>query len=478
MKPVKPHTYTGCPSGMFQVYDICRSRIGKFLVTLLLFAFIFGVYYSNFNAQCLHNDDLYKAITPQGLSVHHPNEQSRIPIRQFIKPDVKKLNPRILSDDMVFKNNLSPDNITAFRIPILAMGPKRNTLVLFTEHRLSSAHDLAAKHISYKYSKDGGVSWSRLHTIFHSSDNGNIYLGSAIVDRITQEMFLIFTICMGPCPKHYNNASNIWTNYVVTSKDDGLTWSPPRNISDQIGSWMYCGGPGLGIQKMRDPYKHRLISCGHTEPLSVSGVFCLTSDDHGNTWKLSGTMYAMPYNQTRLVVAEDEKVYKKGSFIPDECSLVELPNGDVRVNIRNQGKYYCNCSFAVTSTDGCETLPVKSVTMNEDLSDPTVSTSIGIFNDSVLLFTHPNNVSDRMNLNLRWSYDFGVSWSEGFVVWPLAAWYSSLVTYSSYRDGGSMIFVAYEKGREGKSFNEKTQLWKKPIHQGISVAAIDLYGAI
>ena len=80
------------------------------------------------------------------------------------------------------------------------------------------------------------------------------------------------------------------------------------------------------MQKKQPPHIGRLIACGHTEPLSVDGVFCLFSDDSGDSWILGESVLGIPFGQKKV----------DGDYLPDEATTVELPNGDLMVNARNQ----------------------------------------------------------------------------------------------------------------------------------------------
>ena len=92
------------------------------------------------------------------------------------------------------------------------------------------------------------------------------------------------------------------------------------------GAFQYRGGPSLGVQKKHPPHIGRLIACGHTEPLSVDGIFCLFSDDSGDSWILGEPVLGIPFGQKKV----------DGDYLPDEATTVELPNGDLMVNARNQ----------------------------------------------------------------------------------------------------------------------------------------------
>lgn len=361
----------------------------------------------------------------------------------------REINPVVVYDVMVMKNEL-PETVHEYRIPILAIGPLENTLVMFAEARLGSSSDYASKNIVYRYSTDKGFTWSEFGTLFESKFSGNVFNGNAVIDYETRTMFFIFNFCPLPC------INKVYANYITESKDDGKTWSVPRNISSMISSFMYDGGPSLGIQKKHEPHKGRLIACGHTEPLSRDGHFCIYSDDHGKTWTKGQPVFGIPYNESKHT----------GDFLPDETTIVELPNGDVMANARNQYHFHCRCRFTLISRDGGETFDRRLIRMNEELLDSAVAAGLAIYNEEVLLFTNPNSTTVREQLTLKWSKDYGYTWNEGIMIWPMGAGYSSIAAYPSYDPNSekTRVYVAYERS------------YSIPGISSLNVAVIDLYG--
>lgn len=67
-------------------------------------------------------------------------------------------------------------------------------------------------------------------------------LGVVLVDEITSTIFIFYQVC-----GHYVQC-NISTQYYIKSMDDGITWTQPYNVSKQIGTKVFAGGPGYGIQ--------------------------------------------------------------------------------------------------------------------------------------------------------------------------------------------------------------------------------------
>ena len=70
-------------------------------------------------------------------------------------------------------------------------------------------------------------------------------LGVVLVDNETKTIFVFFTVCA-----HYYQC-NVSSQFYIKSYDDGLTWTQPYNVSQQIGTKMFAGGPGYGFQVSR-----------------------------------------------------------------------------------------------------------------------------------------------------------------------------------------------------------------------------------
>ena len=106
------------------------------------------------------------------------------------------------------------------------------------------------------------------------------------------------------------------------SNDDGLHWSLP--VAVDLGPWTgTLMGPGNGILLGRHSASvssGRLMMCGASGYVGNMKMRALIwfSDDHGATWVQSNTSDAF--------------------MGMEECQLVELSNGTVVINMRNENK--------------------------------------------------------------------------------------------------------------------------------------------
>ncbi len=141
------------------------------------------------------------------------------------------------------------------------------------------------------------------------------------------------------------NTSYLW---MVTSDDDGKTWSDPVDITPQVKEdWcLFFGtGPGVGIQLHAGEHKERLVVPIYTANKNVGGSqssAVIYSDDNGETWELGESPQKVKNN-------DRETMNSSGSMFT-ESQVVQLNNGDVLLFMRNT--YGGNKVQMATSKDG------------------------------------------------------------------------------------------------------------------------------
>ncbi len=283
------------------------------------------------------------------------------------------------------------DGYHTYRIPSLLV-TQRGTILAFCEGRKDGPGDHGNLDLVVKRSVDGGQTWSAQEVVYEQGGDQPITIGN-------------------PCPVIDQQSGTIWLPFcrnndavlVTSSNDDGQTWSAPRDITKDVKqpTWgWYATGPGVGIQMRSPKYAHRLvIPCDHRERvdgrwIKMSHVFF--SDDGGTSWQLGGTV--APHT--------------------DECQVVELPDGELLINMRNYWQREGNHperggKRAVSrSSDGGQTW--SELQFDETLIEPVcqaglIRYSIPNGNDW-LVFTNPASTTRRARLTLRLSDDEGKHW--------------------------------------------------------------------
>ncbi|XP_038580924.1 sialidase-1 [Micropterus salmoides] len=358
----------------------------------------------------------------------------------------EQIEPLLYEEQLLWVSG-TQGQVSTYRIPLLTFTPS-GSLLAFAEGRKSSSSDFGAKFIAMRRSEDKGATWSPTTFIVDDGTQADgLNLGSVVVDEEVRSVILIYSICFHLYQCYPSSTM------MVESRDDGRSWSQPRNLSVQLGVKNFAPGPGFGIQKRYNPAKGRLVVCGHGT-LEGDGVFCILSDDHGHNWYNGAALKSIPYNQKKRPL----------DFNPDECQPVEMTDGSIVINVRNQNNYHCRCRVVVRSRDGGLSLPIDDLYFDYTLVDPVVAAG-ALQKDGVLYFTNPSNEQHRVNLTLRWSVTDGVSWEDKAVqIWSGPSGYSSMTSLDSDPpEDRKYIFVIYEKGH-------------KDYYETVSFAKIHLFG--
>ena len=305
-----------------------------------------------------------------------------------------------------------------YRIPSLVT-TNNGTLLAFVAGRMHRT-DYTPNLIYLRRSVDYGASWSPAVAILFDPANRTEFGGQPIVDESTGAIHYLYNAA-----NSHIKCSACKLN-IITSKDDGQTWSAPR-LANTTGPANATWGGGLasGITLRSGPYAGRLIAalrhdCGCGD---LRTSFLVFSDDHGETWTGGQQMVLLPQFG--------------GGWT--ECQAAELQNGSVLMTSRN---FYGTSSgqgprLFARSDDGGATWAA-NWSAGADLVDPYCEASLVSDTDRGILYFGNPSAKSRSNFSIHTSTDGGRSWPKSVVVYPGGAAYSDLALST---DGKALSFV-------------------------------------
>ncbi|MCU0374289.1 MAG: glycoside hydrolase [Chitinophagaceae bacterium] len=311
-------------------------------------------------------------------------------------------------NSFVFKNGESGYN--CFRIPAIVKTTKGN-LLAFAEGRKKGCGDTGYIDLVLKRSADGGKTWGNLQVVW--TDSGNTCGNPApVVDKQSGDIILLSTWNLGEDEEWEIIAGKSKSSrriFVIRSANEGLNWTAPVEITSNVknDNWTwYATGPVNGIQLNDARFKNRLIiPCDHIEAGSKKYFsHVIYSDDGGYNWKLGGT------TPTDLV---------------NECTVAELPNGRLLLNMRNYGNQ--RVRQTALSLDGG--LSWSALQPDSALIEPVCQASLlGFYykKQFILAFSNPADAKIRKQLTLKLSYNAGKTWLFEQILHSGPAAYSNL----------------------------------------------------
>jgi len=333
-------------------------------------------------------------------------------IFSFIQCDSSKDIPENLDFKVLFDSQESSE-IACYRIPVLAT-TVNGDLIAAADQRVPSCGDLRSNsniNIVIRRSEDNGDSWSEMKVIVDYPLGESASDPSMIVDRMTEEVFMFY---------NYMDLINSKGEYrlkVISSKNEGKSWSSPTDITSQItkGDWdndFKFITSGKGVQTQSGQLLHTLVNLD-------KGLHVFSSKDHGQSWFLIDTPI----------------------FPGDESKIVELDNGQWMINSRVNK---AGLRYVHTSIDKGNTWISRP---DSSLIDPSCNASLlnysptqNKIDGSVLLFSNAKTIDSRSNLTIQVSYDQGNTWAHSKTIYPGKAAYSSLTS-----TGNDEIALFFEK---------------------------------
>lgn len=334
------------------------------------------------------------------------------------------------------------DGYSIFHCPALLI-TKKGTVLAFAEGRYGQGKDHDEMDLVYRRSTDGGKSWENskiLVPFTRGKPTSNI---TPIADK-NGTVHLIYQI-------GYSNV------FYIKSTDEGKNWSKAKDITYAFDAFkneydwkVVAPGPGHAIQlrsgRLLVPawlcIPNKNIPGGDHRPSCVVTVY---SDDNGNTWKRGS------------IIANNGDIASNNPsdsiFNPSESVLIELADGKVMINMRNESM--ANRRAVAISPDGATSW--SRPFFDNELFEPVCQSSMVRFSGGPedktrILFANPdsrnNSISTRKsqkayrpreNITVRMSYDEGKTWPVTKVLHEKGSGYSDLQV-----DSKGTIYALYE----------------------------------
>lgn len=206
-----------------------------------------------------------------------------------------------------------------FRIPAI-LKTHNGTLIAVSDRRkfnqIDIPHDID---IVIRRSFDGGKTWTGTQFVIEGYGYGHGYGDAALVQTPSGKIVMVF---IGGPGLWNSTPENPQPTYVMTSDDDGATWSEARDIThflygkeckDPVRSQFLSSFCASGQGAVSPTGRIMFVAAMRTSSEYKLDNYLIYSDDEGETWEVS------------------ELACKGG----DESKVITMPDGSILMSIRN-----------------------------------------------------------------------------------------------------------------------------------------------
>jgi len=290
------------------------------------------------------------------------------------------------------------DGVNSYRIPGITQTNK-GTLIGVYDIRYNNSGDLPGNiDVGINRSTDSGRTWQPMKVIMdmgEPQENNGVGEPAILFDPITKKIWVAALWSKGnrsiAGSKPGLTPDETGQFVVVSSSDDGLTWTAPQSITPQVkdAAWkIFFQGPGNGIVMSNGKL---VFPAQYWDAAGMPHSTIVYSEDHGATWK-------------RGIGAKSNTT---------EAQVVETAPGTLMLSMRdNRGRFR-----SVATTNNIGSTWTEHFTSYNILPDPVCMASLikarmnvkGVVKE-VLFFSNPNSSSERNNITIKASMDMGNTW--------------------------------------------------------------------
>ncbi|QPH40562.1 sialidase family protein [Pedobacter endophyticus] len=292
------------------------------------------------------------------------------------------------------------NGIHTFRIPGIAT-TDQGTLISVYDVRYKNSGDLPGNiDVGMSRSTDGGKSWEPMKVIMDMgapNENNGVGDPAVLFDPVTKKIWVAALWSKGNrsiAGSKPGLSEDVTGQLVlVSSDDDGRTWSAPVSITPSVKDpeWnLFFNGPGSGIA-MADG--KLVFAAQYWDEHAMPHSTIVYSSDHGKNWKTEDG----PKSNTT------------------ESQVIETLPGTLMLNMRdNRGGFR-----SVATTNNMGKTWTEHHTSYNTLPDPVCMASFIKANvmvkgktKDVVFFGNDNTQSGRYNLTIKASLDLGEQWNK------------------------------------------------------------------